>query len=210
MSGSGEPTAWLPDPTQRFQYRYWDGSLWSDQVSNQGSQQSDPLSTQPLPPPVSAAARPSAVGPGEPAPQAAPAIKPWSGPVRVLIFGGAAVLAAGSLLPWVKVSVGFLTVTKNGTDGDGVLTLILAGLVALLFWLVKPHITAAVLVLILGGLGGIIAVYDIIDLSNRAHSLLVSSNLVSASIGIGLILAGLASLVIVVGAIIGISEAKSA
>jgi len=57
--------AWLPDPTGRFQYRYWDGTQWTPSVSRQGSQETDVLSTQPPPP----AATPSAP---PPSPAAAP------------------------------------------------------------------------------------------------------------------------------------------
>ncbi|HEY6316496.1 MAG TPA: DUF2510 domain-containing protein, partial [Acidimicrobiia bacterium] len=65
--------AWLPDPTGRFQYRYWDGAQWSAAVSRQGSQETDALSTQP-PPPVAAAAPPPMGGAS-----ASPAPPPWPG-----------------------------------------------------------------------------------------------------------------------------------
>ena len=130
--------------------------------------------------------------------------------MKVLIFGGAAVLAAGSLLPWVKASVAFFTVTKNGTDGDGVLTLILAVLVPLIFGLVTPRTAASAMAFMAGALAAVVAVYDIADLSKRAQNLLVRSGLVSANIGIGLILAAIGSLVIMVGAILAMKEARRA
>jgi hypothetical protein len=34
---------WQPDPTGRHQYRYWDGSAWSDAVADNGRQGSDPF-----------------------------------------------------------------------------------------------------------------------------------------------------------------------
>jgi hypothetical protein len=37
------PAAWQPDPTGRFEYRYWDGTQWTDQVSTGGAQQTDPV-----------------------------------------------------------------------------------------------------------------------------------------------------------------------
>jgi Protein of unknown function (DUF2510) len=36
------PAAWHPDPFKRFQYRYWDGSVWTSHVSENGVVQSDP------------------------------------------------------------------------------------------------------------------------------------------------------------------------
>jgi WD40 repeat protein len=36
------PAAWYPDPSGRFETRYWDGTKWTQHVSRQGLQQSDP------------------------------------------------------------------------------------------------------------------------------------------------------------------------
>lgn len=45
------PANWHPDPTGRHEYRYWDGTQWTDHVSDQGQTGSDPVSG---PPPSSA------------------------------------------------------------------------------------------------------------------------------------------------------------
>jgi hypothetical protein len=37
------PAAWHPDPTQRHQMRYWDGVMWTDQVSDSGVTSTDPI-----------------------------------------------------------------------------------------------------------------------------------------------------------------------
>jgi hypothetical protein len=37
------PAAWHPDPTGRHQFRYWDGSTWTEHVANDGVTASDPL-----------------------------------------------------------------------------------------------------------------------------------------------------------------------
>jgi Protein of unknown function (DUF2510) len=39
---------WLPDPTGRHQYRFWNGSSWSDDVSNNGTTGKDPLGDSPM------------------------------------------------------------------------------------------------------------------------------------------------------------------
>jgi hypothetical protein len=130
--------------------------------------------------------------------------------VKIVVFAGAGVLVLGSFLPWVKASAGAFTVTKNGIEGDGVLTLILAGLAALLFGVIKPRNVAAIVTLIIGVLAGAIAIYDIADISQRANDLSATSINVSATVGVGLILAALASAAIVVGAIMGIAEAGRA
>lgn len=40
---STTPANWYPDPTGRNHHRYWDGSVWTAHVSNNGTQTSDPL-----------------------------------------------------------------------------------------------------------------------------------------------------------------------
>lgn len=37
------PSGWHPDPSGRHEHRYWDGSNWTDTVSDQGATSSDPL-----------------------------------------------------------------------------------------------------------------------------------------------------------------------
>ncbi|WP_116449441.1 PH domain-containing protein [Blastococcus litoris] len=44
---------WLPDPTGMHELRYWDGSSWTEHVSDQGTTGQDPLTTE-LPPPAAA------------------------------------------------------------------------------------------------------------------------------------------------------------
>jgi Protein of unknown function (DUF2510) len=36
------PAGWYPDPSGRFEMRYWDGSAWTEHVSRQGQQFTDP------------------------------------------------------------------------------------------------------------------------------------------------------------------------
>ncbi len=45
------PAAWLADPTGRNQLRYWDGTLWTEHISNSGNQAVDGLGgVQPVAP----------------------------------------------------------------------------------------------------------------------------------------------------------------
>ncbi len=37
------PSGWHADPSGRHEHRYWDGSRWTDTVSDQGAASSDPL-----------------------------------------------------------------------------------------------------------------------------------------------------------------------
>jgi hypothetical protein len=38
-----QPAAWHPDPTGRHQLRYWDGSIWTPHVADNGVSATDPL-----------------------------------------------------------------------------------------------------------------------------------------------------------------------
>ncbi|MEI8239427.1 MAG: phospholipid scramblase-related protein [Actinomycetota bacterium] len=40
---STTPANWYPDPTERHQHRYWDGTKWTDHVSDQGVASTDPV-----------------------------------------------------------------------------------------------------------------------------------------------------------------------
>ena len=60
--------SWLADPTGAHELRYWNGSSWTEHVSDQGTTGQDPLTTE-LPPPADAFPPP----PGPPPAAAAPA-----------------------------------------------------------------------------------------------------------------------------------------
>ena len=100
MSGS-----WSPDPTGRHQVRWWDGSAWTDHVSDDGATSTDPM-VPPTPPPGPAVPPPPG---GLPTPEpAAPA-------------GG-----GRSKLPWIAAAVvlvvagiGAYVVFAGGEDDDG-------------------------------------------------------------------------------------------
>ncbi|MFV0524772.1 MAG: phospholipid scramblase-related protein [Acidimicrobiales bacterium] len=46
---SNQEPNWYPDPGQRHEYRYWDGTTWTDHVSNGGVTSSEPLAAPPPP-----------------------------------------------------------------------------------------------------------------------------------------------------------------
>ena len=47
---------WLPDPAGLHQLRWWDGTVWTEHVSDNGTQSIDPMEST-SPPPPSAGAR---------------------------------------------------------------------------------------------------------------------------------------------------------
>ena len=53
------PPQWLDDPAGRHEYRYWDGSRWTEHVSTQNRQGTDPLVAS-FPPPAPGQSAPAA------------------------------------------------------------------------------------------------------------------------------------------------------
>ena len=217
--------AWLPDPTGRFQYRYWDGSEWSAAVSRQGSQETDELSSQPPPPdaatplsPVGSPApapppwpastsQPSSTSGSSPWPRAASSAE-WSPGVRLGVLVSAAVLLVGSCLTWVKATSGPFSVTRGGLSGDGRITIAIAIGVGLVFLLVRRKNVAAGLTIGGGGLAAVTAIYDIADIKHRASDVSTSTVSVHATIGVGLILCAIAGVAVVVVGLVGAAEAR--
>jgi hypothetical protein len=153
--------------------------VWTDQVSTAGTHETDPLGLAPGPGP-----RPSPMTPAQPTgwERARPV---WSVPIRVLVLGAAALLLAGSFLPWARAEAGPFTATKNGIDGDGVLTLVLAIVIALLFFLARNAKVTAWLIVGLGALATIVAVIDVADVSNRADDLERQAVGLGATVSVG-------------------------
>ncbi len=68
MTTPENPARWSPDPLGRHQYRYWDGSQWTEHVSDDGVVSTDPPVAGPAPAPEDAGyAAPTGL---EPAPTA--------------------------------------------------------------------------------------------------------------------------------------------
>lgn len=42
-SAAASPAAWHPDPHQRHELRYWDGTRWTEHVSSNGATSTDPM-----------------------------------------------------------------------------------------------------------------------------------------------------------------------
>jgi hypothetical protein len=220
--------AWLPDPTGRFQYRYWDGSEWSAAVSRQGSEETDVLSSQPPPPDATTPSvaigdspppapppwpgstqQPPSTGGSSPWPAAASTAE-WSAGVRLGVLVSAAVLLVGSCLTWVKATSGPFSVTRGGLSGDGRITIAIAIAVGLIFLLVRQKNVAAGLTIVGGLLAAVTALYDIADIKHRASDLSTSTVSVQATIGVGLILCAIAGVALVVVGLVGAAEARRA
>jgi hypothetical protein len=223
------PAGWHPDPYGAHELRYFDGTSWTEYVSDQGRQGTAPAAypTAPVAPPAGAQNPTAALGAywqagAAPvastaprvgaAPESAPAksfpLSGYSVATRVLVFVGAGLLMFGSFLPWVKASIGLLSVEKNGIDGDGMFTLVLGAGAILLFGLLR-NTAGRVLTLIAALLAAAVAFYDVVDVQQAADDLASRSSTftINASVGVGLWLAALGSVVLLVGTVLAFRDA---
>ena len=88
------PAGWQSDPTGRHDHRYWDGSSWTDNVSDAGVAGTDPFTSEaPTPPADTTAAWPTTPGaPVPPAPHAATGGSGGGGSKKGLLIGGGILL----------------------------------------------------------------------------------------------------------------------
>jgi hypothetical protein len=129
-----------------------------------------------------------------------------------LLVLGAAVVVLGSLLPWAEVTAPLVgTVSKAGTEGDGVLTLIGAlifGGFALPGLAGKRSRGLLIAALVVALLVAAVAVVDMIDVTERFADVEDQVASVDASIGIGLWLVLLGAGVAVVGGVMALASRR--
>jgi hypothetical protein len=140
-----------------------------------------PPQSVPLPPP-----------PGPPASMGTQQVRPISRGAQVMV-GSSALVVLGSLLPWATATEPFGSISKDGTSGDGVLTLLLAAaaILAALYCIrgQGDRTKFAVLGTVLLVLSAAICIYDMSTLPIPA------THLVVVSVGIGLWLCAIGSVV---------------
>jgi len=116
-------------------------------------------------------------------------------PARWLL-GGAGALALGSFLPWAEVG----PFSVSGTDGDGVLTLGLGVLIAVVAW---PSMQKAIgrgrsiTASIAAGLALVVCVYDVVNVSSS------DNDFIEAEVGIGLWVCTAGAIAVIVGLVLG-------
>ncbi len=108
---------WYPDPTREGRLRYWDGSGWSEHVSEGGGTASDPITgdapAPPRPDPPAPPKAPAAAAPGatEPLEGVAGAGRGGAYPATLLGRAGFGVAAVGGVL--VAATAGSTAVTQE-------------------------------------------------------------------------------------------------
>ncbi len=150
--------------------------------------------------------------PGTPQPQG-PALvdTPRSRPAaRWLLAAGAALVILGAPLPWAEVSAPFVgTLTKSGTEGDGVITLILGfALVGLgapaIFGGKRLKIGLGLGALVVAVLVLLVAVVDIVDVQDIVNDIEAEGAVATASVGIGLWLTAIGGALAFAGAAVAL------
>jgi hypothetical protein len=136
-------------------------------------------------------------------------VREYSTAVRILVFGGAIALVAGAFLPWVRASLGGISVEQKGLDGDGTFTLLCGIAAAVLFWVVVSQ-WGRLITLLAGTFALVVTVYDIADINSKANELSTAAGVfqIDASVGIGLWISAAASVALVLGAILALREAR--
>lgn len=120
-----------------------------------------------------------------------------------LLTGGSAAVVLGSFLPWATITGPFGTLSRPGTDGDGLLTLIggaIAGALGIALLRGSNKRSLAIASLVLSGLVLVVAFIDTASVSSLVAD--VRSGLAYASVGVGLWITDLGALVAVAGSIL--------
>jgi hypothetical protein len=175
---------WMSDPSGRYEQRYFDGTQWTGHVFRGGQT----LVEQPLQP----------VAPVPIATQA-PSTRVWT----AMVLGGGCLAVIAALMPWARVSLGFISVTQIGVEGDGVITLIAGALAALLGFLSLVGATSStkaisVIALVLGLAIGGVGVYDFADVSSAEGDIVQP--------GAGLYLTIIAGGLVMLGSIVALKK----
>jgi hypothetical protein len=100
-------------------------------------------------------------------------------------LGGAGLVVLGSLLPWATVDTVFGSVSRNGTSGDGKLTLV-GGIAFALLYLRRERVHAIIATVVAFAILGVgfNAMRDVNDAISEVEG--ASDGLATAEVGIGL------------------------
>jgi hypothetical protein len=129
------------------------------------------------------------------------------GAIIVIIMG--LLIIIGSILPWATAQSVFGSMSKNGIEGDGKITLA-TGIITLLCGiaiLVSEKNSGWIgLAVIASGASLAVAIIDLVDVSNKLSG--ISNEYVKASAGIGLYIVLVGGIVGIIGALVSATKGK--
>lgn len=119
---------------------------------------------------------------------------------RIIILIGAAAVIIGSFMPWATLTSFLGDINKNGTEGDGAITLVMGILIGLAAVFSKPRSgkRGSWVAVVLGVLVGLIAIIDIADIERLANDVPFAE----INVGIGLYVVLIGAVIAVVGGLI--------
>lgn len=197
---------WHSDPLGQHDWRYWDGAVWTEHVSDAGR--------TPQPAPVAPSSTPYAVLPSVSLPSVVAGLSnAATGRARtsaVVALVGGVLMALGAILPWEVVTMNGAIVesVKGLSEGAGGLTLgagLVVGLLAVLFLngtlgrrsaVATISISAVALVFVMGNF---MAISN--DIDQAAGAGVDGFVAVDATLGMGIILAILGGLVAIAASV---------
>jgi hypothetical protein len=130
-------------------------------------------------------------------------VRPINRVAAGVILVGAGLSLVGTFLPWVTATGFGISASKAGIQGDGIFLAGLALVIGLVGVLLLRRPAGRTPVKWVGGLailGGALLIYEFSQVSAHVNSVNASSKLIQADVGIGLYVAGLGTLVALVGA----------
>lgn len=121
-------------------------------------------------------------------------------PLKWLMISAACLLIMGSLLPWGRIESSLGTIVIRGTEGDGILTMAIGGILLMATLLSTRRSQLQRLLYIAGGFFSAILLFP--KFSYLRNFLKNAPAGTHSNIGIGLILANLAAILILVSAFV--------
>jgi hypothetical protein len=108
------------------------------------------------------------------------------------IVGGVG-LILGSLGPWITARTPFGTISANGTEGDGTITLILGITVVVMSAIPSSNTGLRIAIGLVAGLAALVGLYELVNINQRAEEIAQVTTIglnASAGWGVWLTLAG--------------------
>lgn len=198
---------WYPDSTSGHEFRYWDGQVWTNQVSDNGV-------VSEFSPAVAPAQNGSAAFDGGQPAAGSPTTSSKLRSRLTFVLVGAGAILLGALLPWASQNNGFTTTTISGTStGGGGISIFLALVIAAIAGMTLSRgfgRGSVIATLLLGCLELVVVIGNFADLANTMDEELQQGlpEGTGTSPGAGLVIALIGAGIVVVASLLALRAAK--